>query len=620
MTAQWQTVSKPKGKHGADKKTKKKMAETAANMPVAEIPNPLAPSETTFGAFDELQDRKRQRQLLEEDGAHAHSHSHRKPAGRRRQEKEGRKEMTVEEALRQVSVDEVYAQLDDLRDRFKSYPIIWLKDVTHHLHEQFSTVKPEVDPLLMDQTNDYPFCEVGDGLRILLSGMYDELPIETLVSFHVYLLEQLAEHSQQGQQTYATRIMLQALLHKRPDVVNHELQAKVSEILRKHAVNVKCSLVLLWALGQILNDNWLPPLKMFVHCVLPLLFAECNKSLPSRIQQHIVSRFRVIISVVERKFEDNNVAVAKSAASVIDAEQLVSLQHTFFNETRLPAKWRDECKQIYLDLKAIVFTAQPTNQFRNFFSLLLLRLQNGRSEYQEELLSCLLVCLCEDSYCFVLWHEMQARRLKQSMVLMKHVREQWPKVKKMPRNDLKETVDQFLALIAEREQGEGTDEARDAALYLQGQLHYPSILPSQNVTRAVKVIFSLTVALVAIDIAIHRGVKSSFTWMMLESSGGLLVMHKALQLVLPGISWCAYYIPLYAAMFMERCRLVCLGFLQFISPYWAWLSLQGSNCASWMYATLPSYLLMLRDIILSASMQLFYWIYRLWSRVVQALT
>jgi hypothetical protein len=96
-------------------------------------------------------------------------------------------------------------------------------------------------------------------------------------------------------QTYAIRILLQALLFTQTDVFSRKLQEEIPGILKKNVGHSKCFLTLLWALGQMPNGSWSLSLKMWIHCILPLVFESTNRPLQSEIQQHIIQHFSTIV-------------------------------------------------------------------------------------------------------------------------------------------------------------------------------------------------------------------------------------------------------------------------------------------------------------------------------------
>jgi hypothetical protein len=69
-------------------------------------------------------------------------------------------------------------------------------------------------------------------------------------------------------------------------------------------------------------------------------------------------------------------------------------------------------------------------------------------------------------------------------------------------------------------------------------------------------------------------------------------------------SWLGYHIPLFTSVVIDKCWPFGTQFLRLIEPYWAALSLQGSNFASWIYFNLPQLLTVMRQVI-SACAQLY---------------
>jgi hypothetical protein len=603
MADKWAKVGKSKARSSPVKKTTKPDQQNVNLAAVAEFADPLAPSETSFGSFAEIQERREH----QNDSECAGSARGKKPRRRHERAREVKKEVTLEEALQQVDVNNLAAQLEDSRVRFTAYPIVWLKDVADNLHSQLAVVHAESDPLLSGKASNYPLSEVGDDMCALLSEMYDELELDTVRQFYRNLLCLLVEYSEQDVQTYAIRILLQALLFTQTDVFSRKLQEEIPGILKKNVGHSKCFLTLLWALGQMPNGSWSLSLKMWIHCILPLVFESTNRPLQSEIQQHIIQHFSTIVSAMKDDSKSDKLAVVKNVAAAIDVQQFVVLQQAIFENKQLTPKLHEEFLQVYPDLKAFVFSSQPKNQFRNSFPYLLSTLEKTKSDYQAEVLSCLVDCLCEDEHCLILWRQMQLKRLKQSMILIEYLKKRWSEVKwKMPREALQETVRHILVITEDNDKE--TEHGRQAALFIQDQLCKNAVLPAQSFAWTLKATILIIIILCIIDIVIRKGFKDSFVWNLLDSYGLLVILqaglHSTWNAMLTASSWLGYHIPLFTSVVIDKCWPFGTQFLRLIEPYWAALSLQGSNFASWIYFNLPQLLTVMRQVI-SACAQLY---------------
>ncbi|XP_071508782.1 transmembrane protein 214-A-like [Diadema antillarum] len=598
--AKWETVSHKKKATQADKKAAQRAL--AQNAPKVDQMSPLQESSTIFSAaFSSNSASKGSK------SANGDAHGGKKPGQQKKKGNEGKKKMeqsgSLDEALSNVDVGELKAQLEGVKTRCPDSPALWLGDLALFLNRKLLT--KETDPTFPDKPSDYPLCKLSGAVQSVLQNLIGSYQERMLKMFHQHCIREIENDLPKGQSVNGYRVFLQLLAKDYPQFVTSHLQDYL-EIFKRRQSDKATSLTILWSCVQAGHSDPVIGLHVWSKVLLPLL------------GQKMVSYYAV---AVLNRFLSSNLDEQRASQVLGPNEFFPILDYVFTPNNSLPSNLQKQLMAHYPRLKGIAFQEHRESNLRNFFPSLLARTtENCPEPLKTELLECLVFCLCRDPHCFSEWRQMYDTHMKQSSVLMKHIVSIW-NTAKLPKMLLQETVRAFSVTNDElRSSHQGHKDYEDCQAVSKELLEKMSIFTFPWKSFLSVLLLAIITAL-ALDVLSSGGFQGSRSEEFLKKSGLYVVCKHAFTKVslfsASAFRWLQEKTPIYYGKICELCGPYLVLALDKLGDLWTWLVVVTTPLQDFISKNAPIFLEWLLKQIVIVLQFAEVWLSHLWAVVAE---
>lgn len=594
-TASWEVVGKGKKTKSQiphlTRQDKKKFVE---NMPRIEANAPLQESTTMYQAFIEKELRANginSGKTSPKDTSNKTDNNRKpnQPKKKKTEQDKKKKVITLEEAMKTITQDEVSSLLTMTQTRFPDNIDVWLKDLASFLNMKLEDVQETTDPLFTGKPKEYPANKLNSNCQEMIRCTISEAPAETQEHMFYHCVQMMLTESSKVHSTYGYRVFLQLLVQVKPSVVISKLQ-QYEELVSTNTNNPKKCLSILWALSQSARD-FKCGLRIWFKVMLPFLSSKglapfCVEYLENLFKRHTDMK-RVYGEVSVREY-----------FHMMDA---VFEDHHFSNELK------KKLIAVYPKMRMVAFGGKNPPAARSVFPSYLTRLtQKCSQNMKTELFNCLINCLVTDKQCYSVWCQMYTNKLLPSSILLQYVLQNWNKLRsKLDKKLLQQTLRSFsitndeLAAQGKNSMdgyGQCSTACRDL-LHEMEQARFPWFW-------LIFLLCGVVSAIVAYDLFSSPSVKESKTMRFMENYGvlGFLEQVWGRLTTYYGIvyGWLSVNIPLYygkvAAVvrpqvnkMVEVTTTMWIKVVDVTAPYREWLLIKLIAGWHWVYSLSPEF-------------------------------
>ncbi|ESN92497.1 hypothetical protein HELRODRAFT_194215 [Helobdella robusta] len=454
----WETVGSKKGSKNI-KVTNKDQQQNASrkqrpnnnldNMPRIEPNAPMKESPTIYQAFLEEELRK-ERKLLESEKENANKEA-KKPSATTMKRRD--RALSLKDCLTKLQIEEFESILKKDEILYPKNSNIWLRDIASFLNSQLDHIT-DFDPIIANKPNvlsihsDYPVSEMPDTLKKYLIEKFSSFSSEANLSLLDYCIESLTTNAIKDQSSYGFRLIVQILLHSRPNLVLDHL-TKFESLLQRNSNRPIKALAILWSVGQV----GVTSLNNGVKVWFGVMFSLVNvRNLNSYVLQYLETLFTShgfdLSDTTTTKSEKSPTTTTKLSSSsacydcVSKTDYFKYLGELYSESSMLSKDLKTRLKCLYPAIKKLAW-GDASKTLNSFFTGYLTRYTNDCADSKKkELLDCLIECLRLDAQSFAAWRKEYKKNISQSRLLLQYISEHESELK-LKKRELSQTVDYF---------------------------------------------------------------------------------------------------------------------------------------------------------------------------------
>jgi len=508
MSGQWEVVGKNKRdkQNGKSKKmSKNEMKKFVDNAPKVEDLLPLAQVKTLYAALDTNKETSKPVEKAVKTKENEAKKAQKKPKEKKETVvKENKPPKTIEAAVALITASDVENVLEVGRLRFPEAPLVWLKGLASWLNTKLPV--DHTDNAFTAKSWEYPLCLLTADTRAILKKALKEVPDGAVQMFYDYCLTSMANDMTKGSPVTGYKMLIQLVASQSPSVAVHDLPKAAS--LRHSYQNrpaIGCSVM--WALGQAGFKDLPTGLQVWQEVMLPVY--------ELRNYTHFVCDYL------------KQLLARHSTSKALTVAQYLGILDAVFSCRQPP---NNELKTHLRTLQGIVFNVQD-KRLHNMFEPLLSRLSlNNPPALKEELTRFLTECLVTDTQSYAEWRQLYTKYLPQSAILLRHLNSEVRSSVCLTSKLWKDTLKTFKVtnddMSKSKQRTEGLQECtRLCEALLKKMSEGGKKFPWKSM------LFVLLLALagvVAYDVRVHNGFKSSKTGVLLRDVGALKYGEQAL--------------------------------------------------------------------------------------------
>ncbi|WAR22732.1 LOW QUALITY PROTEIN: T214B-like protein [Mya arenaria] len=278
----WSVVGKTtkKGKPSGSPLTKSQKKQFMENMPRIIPADPMQESSTIYDAFVQKEQQRYEKKMQEKfaekieagkepNGKGISDGGMKKKHVQKTKKDQPQKKKPFEEAIKQVSEEDLRSVLLQSKGHFPDKPDLWLKDLVTFLNMKLENCI-ESDKHLQPDATDFPASSLKKGCTRVLTGAMSAGSLATLDHVLYFCVNTMLEEGQAGVPTFGYKIFIQLLVRTSSDTVLTKLQ-QYQELVRSCQNRPDRCLSVLWALGQVGYPSLKAGLRVWLDLMCPLL-------------------------------------------------------------------------------------------------------------------------------------------------------------------------------------------------------------------------------------------------------------------------------------------------------------------------------------------------------------
>ncbi|XP_032234099.2 transmembrane protein 214-B [Nematostella vectensis] len=547
----WEVVGKGGKKRQHNDKKKEKFS--SADAPKLDVASPVPEAETIYQAFD-IHDKKQQNKNNHFDPYAEASNDNESQKNQEPKKTVIKKkapppkppkpeQQQLEEALQKVELDQLRNILAKDQEAFPNNPSLWLKDLASYIHLHLQNV-PERDPVFEDKPKDYPMCLLKKDVKGVLMNALKKSSETTLEIFFQYCMNEMVQEMSRGHSVYGLQLMIQCAVCSSPTLTVSKVD-EYEDMLIGRKSRPKEALAIMWALGQLPNNNPTQGMAVWLRVMMPVLSTK-------QLAKYAISYLEDTLSLCD----------TRSLPRVLAAQDFLAIMHiTFASNSPLTGNHSLQRKMLsmYPKLKAMTFASDPASCGQAYF-LHLLALLGGEDltvEHLTEVLDCLTYCLEKDAASFSLWVEHYPTTLNESSVLLYHIIDTWnTRANKVNKEKVHQAVTSFQVFnsleTSKGKQLPGLENCITACRVVEEKSQQSSCF---SVRCLLKLLMLLLIAAVSYDVCRHGGYQGSKTARFAQEYGieqGTIKAYGHVKHAFDkGNSWVQENYPTYYSKFRE---------------------------------------------------------------------
>lgn len=585
-TSNWSVVGKQKkGKGQSQHLSKQQKKQFMENMPRIEAADPVKESSTIYDAFVAKEQEKRQEKFVDKLDAkegsgkeNADGVQKKKTAIKNgRKPEHDRKKLTFEEAVKEISEEELKSVLLQSKEHFPEKSELWLKDLVTYLNMKLESV-PETDKYLKPDNKDYPLSGMSKGCVKVFRSVLNDCSTATLEHLLYFCIHTMLTTNQPGVSLYGYKTFLQILARNNPDIVVSKM-SQYKDLVKSTQNRPSQCLAILWALGQVGITSLKSGLRVWLQIMLPCLGLRS-------ISGYCIEYLEMILSIHSKE--------AKSIGGEIKLREYFHLLDLIFG-TSLPNDMRKRLLSLYPQLKNIAFGQNLSSDLRNFFPSFLTRATSScPPSLKTEVLSCLLLCLSEDKHSYALWCQHYTKYLDQSRVVMQYLVDNWETASgKVDKKLLHQTVQSFMRTNEEMVQSRNNSGDWEALNIVCEELNTRLSRPRFPWKWVMFFLVSTLTAIIVYDVWVSKTFKDSRTVRFLEAYGVLGFFEQIFGAVSfyasITYSWLSVNVPLYCELIYNTLSPYVVKFVDFCKNLEEYTRPHRHAAVDWIYALAPKF-------------------------------
>ncbi|XP_064537270.1 transmembrane protein 214 isoform X1 [Drosophila montana] len=321
----------------------------------------------------------------------------------KKQPKPAAKAKSLEQAMKQITIDDFAAQVAQVKISCPGSELRWLSNIASYLNGVLSY---DCDPTFSGRSAQYPSNLASSGLKEAILEFLRSVGETNLEYFFYSLLDSMATELNSGQTVAGYKFVLQLIGQNWPSICSHNM-AKTALLRNSYQNRSNICLSILWAIGQGGHQSLTEGVKVWQNLMLPNLEM---KSFTKFVVEHIE---RVLNAAATRKSETLQ----------------INQQEFFACYNALNATYNNFAKELQQSLKRSatqllqLYIASPVKQ-ANIFLKLLREIESKKQRTEiEGCISCLLSSGAED--CFKVWRMNYKKQQLSSLLLLQTIDNDW---------------------------------------------------------------------------------------------------------------------------------------------------------------------------------------------------
>ncbi|KAH8378417.1 hypothetical protein KR093_011255 [Drosophila rubida] len=315
------------------------------------------------------------------------------------------KPRTLEQAMKQITLDDFAAQLAQVKISCPGSELRWLSNIASYLNGVLSF---DCDPVFSGRSAQYPSNLASSALKQSILEFLRSVGETNLEYFFYSLLDNMAIELNSGQHVTGYKFVLQLIGQHWPAICSHNM-AKTALLRNSYQNRSSICLSILWAIGQGGHQSLTEGVKVWQNLMLPNLEL---RSFSKFVVEHIE---RVLHAAVARK-TDNHL--------------LINQQEFFACYNALNATYNNLPKELQQSLKrsaplSLQLYIQSPVKHANIFLTLLREIKVDGKQRNEVVgcISCLLSSGADD--CFKVWRMNYKKQQLPSLLLLRAILDDW---------------------------------------------------------------------------------------------------------------------------------------------------------------------------------------------------
>ena len=177
-----------------------------------------------------------------------------------------KKPATIEEAVKKVSVNELKALLEKVRNRYPENPILWIRDAAAYFNVALATESP----VPLTSFSDQPLSLLTKETRKTLTALFEQCPDAARQTGFETLLANTAHDMGKGLTANGNLVVLQLMSEIYPSLASHNM-ARYNELRNSYQNRAHIGTAMLWALGQGGRKDLIVGVNVWLDFMLPVL-------------------------------------------------------------------------------------------------------------------------------------------------------------------------------------------------------------------------------------------------------------------------------------------------------------------------------------------------------------
>ncbi|RDD43277.1 Transmembrane protein 214-B [Trichoplax sp. H2] len=341
--------------------------------------------------------------------------------------------LPLQELIANLEENELASTIEQVRQTFPSNSLIWLNELVGYVQMHLSRAENSYDAIFTGKSKDFPMNLLSNKFKQLAIQLLEKCPEAVISIFFEDCIDNMLKNIRNNIQTYGYRIMIQIMTRYNPAIVLNKISTykpSVLEIVPYEALSI------LWAFNQASIGDVAVGYQVWFELMFPAM--------------NVRSLAPYAITVIEDLFKSKKSKNINKIPNVGPKEFVTLLHMLFSDNSSLHASSRKKLISLYPKLKDFILTHESTNNYRNYFSLLLPMLSNSSDDFRKENLHCLKYYLEKDHYCLTVWKEMYRNNIPQSRILFCYMKKAWSSGSLSKKGDysllITDTINHFISI------------------------------------------------------------------------------------------------------------------------------------------------------------------------------